>query len=271
MTHWQRGVGLPGLTELRREHMFSYRKSRQMEAHMPDHRQTSELRRRPGRAILQRFTLIELLVVIAIIAILASMLLPALNKAKTKAHDIMCVNNLHQIGVGIIAYAMDSENKTPFFLLGDDPTVGYSGNHLSDPIPYPLGLDTGHWLMWKEKYISDEQSFNCPRHPRDWDWGTSQRSDYCFPGRIEYLVDGTGADPGWDWLGVALTTDDWYSIGNPPERYHGNYYNVVYCDGSVRQYPDANANSQVMTFGNVAAITSAWARLESWYTDVITY
>ena len=68
----------------------------------------------PERSFRQRgFTLIELLVVIAIIAILASLLLPAVSRAKSKGQEASCLNNLRQLQLAWAMYAGDHDNTMP--------------------------------------------------------------------------------------------------------------------------------------------------------------
>lgn len=74
--------------------------------------------RRGREQLSQRFTLIELLVVVAIIAILASLLIPSLNRARYKSQVVGCVSQMHQMSIGIMGYTADYNNFYPAAPLG---------------------------------------------------------------------------------------------------------------------------------------------------------
>ncbi|MBI1870414.1 MAG: type II secretion system protein [Chlamydiae bacterium] len=112
------------------------------------------------------FTLIELLVVIAIIAILASMLLPALAKARRRASQTKCLNNLKQIITSIHTYSIDYRELFP--------TTGIAGQGKSS-------LD----LLRTSLYMTDVNVFQCPST------GTTIAASAFIAASIQYQYDNT--------------------------------------------------------------------------------
>ncbi|MFA7196966.1 MAG: DUF1559 domain-containing protein, partial [Anaerovoracaceae bacterium] len=89
-----------------------------------------------------RFTLIELLIVIAIIAILAAMLLPALNQARDRAKATTCTNNMKQIGSGIMMYANDFGDYLPIASSWLNMELGLIAPYVG------MTLDDGNSIVW---------------------------------------------------------------------------------------------------------------------------
>ena len=180
----------------------------------------------------QRFTLIELLVVIGIIAVLASMLMPALGKAREKAAQTDCLNNQKQLVLSFMMYVSDFKETFPDYTDGY-PGAGVEGGWIfydKFPVPTAGQFDPSRGTMYP--YVNTKKAYKCRLDM------TESINSYSANGRTKgvktSLVKASSETPLLLEEGTPKTSDDGYfAYTNIVVNRHSKGAVYSFCDGHV--------------------------------------
>ncbi|HBC88373.1 MAG TPA: hypothetical protein DCZ94_15600 [Lentisphaeria bacterium] len=205
-----------------------------------------ELPGRERRPIQSKFTLIELLVVIAIIAILAALLLPALNMAKDKARSISCLNLMKQTGIMLHSYASDYD--------GFAPQNATENSHTYHFRPYATGVKAtwcfGYAKLYVLGYFNNLSYPICPSFAdklpvasTHTDWG-----ECALSWRRIFRTGSPIWEKTWKTPGICMATDRYYYP--PLLKIHCNELNAIFMDGSGISIPDSPRGAWFLPAGD---------------------